>query len=445
MRSFLLFLIRKLLYYVPARWYRSQRAATKMFSRKDAGHPSDRQLLNTVLALMTIGLVMVYASSVARAGRHVAANHDLFFKTQLQSALIGLIAMYLISRLHHSIIRSLASFGLLLGIALLIATYLFGVQSHGARRWLVAGPLRFQSSELIKIVWINYIALYLSRPEINPRELKLRQYGWLLLPLLIISAALGLQPDFGSIVICATLFGGLLYLAGVPFRHLLIPALVIPPIAFFVLSLKYSHLTRRISEFQFSLFGEGVTSYNLKQALIGFGRGNWFGVGLGQSHQKMDFLPEAHTDFIFDIYGEEFGFAGVLALVGLYIYFLLRGMQIARNASGEYEALLCAGLVCSISFQSIVNMCMAIGVLPTKGLTLPFISYGGSSLLITCCATGVILGISRRREPGKFDRKCLYWLSLISARLPAWMRDKKTSRSRQVAYTQLEIQRRKKK
>ena len=293
MRNFLLFLVKTILCYVPARWRkppRSQKMATTMFSRKAAGRPSDQQLLNVVLALITIGLVMVYASSVARAGRHVATNHDLFFNTQLKSAILGLIAMYGLSRLHHSVLRSLAGFGLFVGIALLIATSLFGVQSHGARRWLVAGPIRFQSSELIKIVWINYIALYLSRPEVNPHELKIKQYGWLLVPLIVISAALGLQPDFGSIVICLTLFGGLLYLAGVPLQYLLIPAVALPPAAFFILSLKYSHLTRRISEFQFSLFGEGVTSYNLKQALIGFGRGNWFGVGLGQSHQKMDFL-----------------------------------------------------------------------------------------------------------------------------------------------------------
>jgi cell division protein FtsW len=394
--------------------------------------PIDITLLITIMALLSIGLVMVYSSSIVRSGIS-RGDPEHFFHQQLVFMVIGFVVMWVVSRIPYVIWGNAST--VLCGLSvlsLIIVLTPLGKSVNGAQRWIQLG-VNIQPVELMKFTWILFLCHYYSDPKVNMGSMKN-----LIIPGLtavVIILLLAGQPDFGSAIIIAFLFSVSFFLAGGAFYHLIVSILV--PMGLFGLAMshRFTHIIKRLNSFT-SQFQEGAgPDYNLQQALISFGSGRWTGVGVGKSSQKGFFLPEAHTDFIFDIYGEEFGFLGVLVLVGLYFLFFLRGLYIARNATTTFGSHLAALISILFVIQALINMAMAIGLLPTKGLTLPLISYGGSSLIVICIGLGVLLNISRRSKHSPFEIKLISLSqSLLRARVD---RSIKSPSKYQVAQTQL--------
>ena len=361
-------------------------------------HRYDRVVLLVVLALMGIGVVMVYSASIVSAElRNGDAAH--YLRRQVAYCGLALVAMVVGMNVHNDIWRRLALPLLVIALGLLVAVLVPGVSASakGAARWISLGPVRFQPSEALKLGWIVFLAAFLARRQ---EELDDWRVAWRtpLLLLCAMAALLMLQPDFGSTLICGGLMVLLVWAAGGRWRHVAALALVG---ALLVVGAIYKaeYRVRRLVAFLDPEADPTGSGYHINQALISFGSGEWTGMGLGASRQKLLYLPEAHTDFVFSIIGEELGFVGVAVVISLFAVFVWRGFRIAREASSAFGALLAFGITAEIGFQAATNMAVAVALLPTKGLTLPFVSYGGSSLVTVAAAVGVLLNISRRQPP----------------------------------------------
>ena len=361
-------------------------------------HRYDRVVLGVTLALMAVGVVMVYSASIVSAELR-NGDSGYYLGRQLAYCGLGLVALVAGLNLHHDILRRLAIPVLVAALVLLVVVLLPGISASakGAARWINLGPARFQPSEAMKLAWIVFLAAFLSRRQ---EELADWRAAWRvpMLMLAAISGLLMLQPDFGSTLICGGLMVLMVWAAGGRWLHvgglgLLGVGLV------FAAVYKAEYRVRRLVAFWNPEADPQGAAYHINQALISFGSGEWTGLGLGGSRQKLLYLPEAHTDFVFSIIGEELGFIGAAVIIALFAVFVWRGFRIARNASSAFGALLAFGITAEIGFQAATNMAVAVALLPTKGLTLPFVSYGGSSLVTVCAAVGVLLNISRRQPP----------------------------------------------
>lgn len=354
----------------------------------------DYLLVGAICSICALGLLMVYSASVTRAS-HAMGSGTHFLKQQSTFMCLGLLMMFFFSKYDYRFLKRYAWY--IFGASLIALVLVFmpglGKSAKGASRWLNLGVINVQPIEIVKLS----LSIVLARLFSDPRT-QLNRQGWSTLCLVTPGVLLILQPDFGSIVILGYIYFVALLLSGAQ-QRLLIGATGIVGLAGVVMWNLYSHVSRRIYEF-LAQFDEGAElGYNLHQALISFGSGRWVGEGVGRSSQKNFFLPESHTDFIFDIYGEELGFIGVIGLLALYTTVLSRGLLAARRASDRFGAMLAALITLLFFTQALVNMMMAVGMLPTKGLTLPLMSYGGSSLVIVCAGLGVLLNISRYRAP----------------------------------------------
>jgi cell division protein FtsW len=274
---------------------------------------------------------------------------------------------------------------------------------NGSTRWLAVGPIRMQPAEVAKLCMVIYAAGYLTRKRESLGDFT---QGVLIIGIVLAALALLLllQPDFGSSVVITVTVGAMLFLGGIRFWHFLL-CLLVGITATVVLAYIEPYRWARVTSFLNPWSDPYDSGFQLAQALIAFGRGEWLGVGLGESIQKLYYLPHANNDFLLAVIAEELGVAGVLAVIGLFGIVLWRAFAIARRAelAGKvYAARLAQGLGLLLIFQAIVNMGVNMGVLPTKGLTLPFMSYGGSSMLSSCVAVGLLLMVDRdsRRRPG---------------------------------------------
>ena len=359
---------------------------------------SDPILMFCVFTLIGIGIVMVYSSSVVRAGSIDPALSTRFLDQQVIFATSGLLLLYISSHIPYQTWFNLSYWLFCIGVLMLLATKfpVIGKKVNGAARWL-RYPFTFQPSELFKIFWLFALCHYYGTQErtVNMNSFK----SSLLVPILLFAscAAFGLlrQPDLGSFIFCMIIFGGIYIVAGASKLYVfgLVGASLIASSTAFIF---WEHPRQRIQSYMSQLTDPTKMGYNLEQALISFSEGKVWGEGVGQSHQKKFFLPEAHTDFIFDIYGEEFGFIGVIFLISVYVILFLRGLKIARFADSLFGQLLAFGITLMIFAQALINMGMSIGLLPTKGLTLPLISYGGTSILVVCFSLGILINISKR-------------------------------------------------
>jgi len=289
-------------------------------------------------------------------------------------------------------------------LALVVLIPGIGHVVNGSRRWLRLGPFTLQASEAIKLCTILYMSSYFMRHK-ETLSTGLLQVIKPLAILAMIGLLLLMEPDFGATVVLFVSVLGMMFMAGVRIRWfvilLLLGAFLVTMLVIFS-PYRLARFTGFLDPWQHQ-YGSG---YQLTQALIAFGRGGFFGLGLGQSIQKMFFLPEAHTDFIFAIIGEELGLVGVLVVLGLYSTFVYLAMNIASRAQKAqfYYGAWCAyGMTFWLSFQVIVNIGVNLGLLPTKGLTLPFMSYGGSSLLLNCLVVGILMRIDYQTKIGDFD------------------------------------------
>jgi cell division protein FtsW len=363
----------------------------------------DPWLLGAVVTLLILGAVMVYSASVSIAER-LTGNGAHYLVRHLLSMGLGLLGMLVVMYTRVRLWEWLGPYLLLTGIALLVVVLVpgLGVHVNGSSRWLPLGFVNLQPSELVKLFVIVYVAGYLVRKQ---EELKFFTQGILMIS--IVLAVIGMlllqEPDLGSVVvICLTVFG-MLFLGGVRFWHFM--AVVGAAIGGMVLLTVVSpYRMARVTGFLDPWADPFNTGFQLTQALIAFGRGEWLGVGLGASIQKMFYLPAAHTDFLFSVLAEELGLLGVLVVLALFTVIVWRAFRIAAAAerNGQiYAARLAQGLGLFLGLQAMINMGVNMGALPTKGLTLPFLSYGGSSMIVCCLAAGLLLMIERQQRRQK--------------------------------------------
>ena len=355
----------------------------------------DYELLGVALILLSLGLVMVASSSIAIADRQLA---DPFYYSLRQGiymvAGLGIGALIFQVRLAHWARAGVPV--LVLAFVLLIAVLIPGVgrSVNGAARWIALGPVNLQASEPVKLLLFIYLASYLVR---HADEVRNKVSGFIKpMAVLALAAILLLaEPDFGATVVLLSAALTMMFLAGV--RWWQFGALIGVAVgAMSLLALTSPYRMARLTTFVDPWADPFNSGFQLTQSLIAIGRGQWFGVGLGGSVQKLFYLPEAHTDFVFAVWAEEFGLVGVLLLVALYGYLLWRAFSIgsvAQQAGDHFSGYLAYGIGTWLGLQAFINMGVNMGALPTKGLTLPLMSYGGSSLVVVCIAIALLLRI----------------------------------------------------
>ncbi len=356
----------------------------------------DTPLLLPVLMLLSVGFVMIGSASFSFGEYRL--NDDLFFlKRHLIYLCLGTLLIFTTFLVPAMFWSNLSRLWVLLSLVLLILVLVPGIgrELNGSRRWLAIGGFTVQVSELVKVAIVVFLSTYLSKYRLQIGE-DWRHFAKLLTMLAVITFLLLKEPDFGSVVVIGATFFAMLFLGGVKLRQYLFLA-GICAMALWWLKDSSPYRMARITAYLDPWSDQFNSGYQLVQSLIAFGRGEWIGVGLGQSVQKLLYLPEAHTDFVFAIYAEEFGFIGVVCLIALYCFLVARIFSLSRLAISHqawYAAFVFIGFGLLISIQCFINMGVNAGLLPTKGLTLPFISYGGSSLLVSCAMVGMMLRLA---------------------------------------------------
>lgn len=351
--------------------------------------PIDHWLVAPLAFLLALGLVVLYsASSVYAARTYDDAEH--FLKAQALYGSLGLVAMVAMMHFPRAILQRRAGW-LLLGSVILCGLVLIPGIGHwvgGARRWLDLGPVVFQPSEVAKVSVVILLAALLSQADTSKR---------LWVPALLTQIPVGLvllEPDFGTAVVMELLLVTMIFCAGMRLRTLVFGALCAMPLVYHLIVGTPFRL-RRIMSFIDPWAYRSTVGYQVTEALISIGSGGLLGVGLGESKQKLFFLPEAHTDFIFAILAEELGLVGVCLMLLAFAVLLGRGWYIARRASSTFDKYLALGITAMIGIPALLNVCVATGLLPTKGLPLPLISYGGTHLVCVLGAFGLLLQIAR--------------------------------------------------
>jgi len=364
--------------------------------------PLDSWISISAVTLAAIGLVMVASSSIAIAEElnvgpfYFLIRHVLFLS-------LGSALAWLAYRTDLDWLKQYSQIMILGAFILLLLVFIpgLGVEVKGARRWIRLGISNFQVVEAVKVFLIIYLAGYFVRHQ----ETLQRSLIGVAKPLVVAGALIGLllvQPDFGGALLLLAIAGGMVWLAGGSARHLFgILILIVPVVVAAAMAEPYR--MRRLFTFTDPWADPWDGGFQLTQALIAVGRGEWFGVGLGQSVQKLFYLPEAHTDFILAVIAEEFGFVGILIIIALFAAFTGRAFQLGIEGLRQgraFEAYLAYGIALWFSLQAAISIGVNIGALPTKGLTLPLISSGGSSVIMSCVAVGLLLKVSAcLREP----------------------------------------------
>jgi cell division protein FtsW len=356
----------------------------------------DTVLLWAVLALTAIGLVMIYSASAVSARQRL--GDDFFYlKRQMIAALVGIGAMLFAMRIGYRRLQALAYPLLLMGFIALCVVLIPGIgqSTGGARRWIRFPGASLQPAELAKLSFVVYLAYSLSKKREKVRVFSIGFLPHCLVALLFMGLCL-LEPDFGSAVEIALLLFAMLFAGGARISWLVGSLLAAAPFVYLAIA-RSPYRKRRILAFLDPWSHRHDIGYQIAESLISIGSGGLFGLGLGDGRQKLYFLPEAHTDFIFSIIGEELGLFGSALVISLYGIVLWRGFRAALNATEAFGSYLALGLTSLIGFGALVNLGVAMGALPTKGLTLPFISYGGTSLVGSLFAAGILLSISQSR------------------------------------------------
>jgi len=354
----------------------------------------DYLFLFSVLALSSIGLIMVFSASPTMALKHGDAFY--YIKRHLFYLALGLLALFYSLRLDLDNLKNKATPLLIVSVLLLFSVFIPGVGRKvlGASRWIDLGLLSFQPSEIIKFSMVLFMARWLSDKKGQVQDLLkgiVPPFLWLgLISILIIK-----QPDMGTaIVLCSTVFA-MLFFAGANLRHLLFFGLLGVGGAV-ALSLTATYRMRRLLAYLDPWQDPQGIGFHIIQSLLAVGSGGIFGLGLGASRQKFFYLPQQFTDFIFAILCEELGFIGGVGVVVLFVLFAVRGFRIALSSSDSFKNFLAAGLVSWITLQALINITVVLGLVPTTGIPLPFISYGGTATIINLFAVGVILNVSRK-------------------------------------------------
>ncbi|MBF0554204.1 MAG: putative lipid II flippase FtsW [Nitrospirae bacterium] len=359
----------------------------------------DKILFVSVLCLIFVGVFMVYsATSVVAPSRtetaaSVASLTDLrYLKKHLASIILGFVLMALMYKVNAESLKKAALPLLVVSVLLLLAVKIPGIGAtvNGARRWIRVLGITFQPSELVKLSMVLFMAKYLSGGSFVPDSVK--AFIKPIALMLILQGMLLLQPDFGSAAIIGIITFTLLLLAGVRIKYILSLGVVLIPVVVKLIMEPYR--LKRVLVFLNPWADEKKSGFQLIQSFVALGNGGLNGVGIGKSTQKLFFLPEAKTDFIFAIVGEETGLIGAALVVLLFLVVFIRGIYIVGRLKGGFYMYTAAGITLLITIQAVINMAVVSGLLPTKGLPLPFISYGGSSMILNSAAIGILLNLS---------------------------------------------------
>tara|TARA_B110000971_G_scaffold211247_1_gene239372 strand:- start:1554 stop:2714 length:1161 start_codon:yes stop_codon:yes gene_type:complete len=357
----------------------------------------DYGLIWSSLLLLGIGLVMVYSASIDVAASRKSLDYQNYYYLMRQSTyiLIGFIFGYLTFLIPVYFWQKMAPFLFIIGIILLILVLFIGLEINGSRRWIPLVVVNFQPSELVKLFTVMYTSDYVLRKS---KQMRTIVKGFLpMLGVIVLTGILLIrQPDFGALAVITMIAMGILFLGGLSYK-IFMGLVISTPISIYFLIKSSPYKLKRIEGWLDPWSDPfGQTGYQLTNALMAFGRGEFFGVGLGGSVAKLGYLPEAHTDFLLAILGEEFGLFGVAIVIGLFAYLVLKIFGIAKESiqnKKHFSALMAQGIAIWFAVQGLINMGVNLGAVPTKGLTLPLMSYGGTGILVNMVALAIILRI----------------------------------------------------
>ncbi len=354
-------------------------------------------LFTSYIILMSLGVVMIYSSSGVYA-LETMGNSAHFLVRHLMFLVIGAGMMWFAMIIDYRDLQKYAKYILIAAFIMLILVLIphIGKMSSGARRWFGFGPINFQPSEYAKIAMIVYLADFFTR-----KRDAIRSFGRGFVPVALVMGSMCLlivkQPDLGNTVLVAVITMSMYFVAGGRKTFFAaIAALAVPVLTVLIITEPYR--MRRIVSFLNPWEDARGAGFQLSQSQMALGSGGFWGVGLGKSEQKLFYLPAAHTDFIFSIIGEELGFLGALAVIILFAVFIWQGTRIIRHATNSFGYFLSFGIMVMLSIQVVVNIGVSIGALPTKGLPLPFISYGGSALIFNMAMVGLLLNVARTED-----------------------------------------------
>lgn len=366
------------------------------------GRPIDLVLLAAVMGLVVIGTIEVYSSSAVYALKK-SGDSAYFLKRQLLWVGLGLGALWLGARTDHRWLSRRTYSLLALSLGALVAVLFVGATINSARRWFVLGPLSIQPVELAKLALVTYLAYSLSR---KADRLEKFTIGFVphLLVCAVMMALLLKQPDLGSSIILGATTMTLLFVAGTRTSYILLAVLAAAPVAYHFIVGTPWRMKRFLAFFNPEAFSDTV-AYQIVQAHIAVGSGGATGQGLGDGLQQLGYMPEGHSDFIAAAIGEELGFVGLLVVLGLYGVVLWRGARAALIARAPFGAYLAFGITLGFAFQAVVNFGVVLGLLPAKGITLPLVSYGGSSFIMSMYLVGIVLNVGRAAPPAPLARK----------------------------------------
>jgi cell division protein FtsW len=365
----------------------------------------DHILMISALLLLGLGLVMVFSASGVLASDKY---HDpaFFLKKQLIYAVLGIALMLFVRRIPYQSYNRFVYIILLISLFLLVLVLIpgIGVRIRSASRWIRFGPLVIQPSEFAKLAIIIFLAYSMAR-----KQEKIRYFSIGFLPHIVVAGIFILliekEPDFGTAMALAGITFLMLFVGGTRLTHIFLALLSASPLVVYVI-LKNKMRLERVVTFVDPWKYAQESGYQLVHSLYAVGSGGFWGLGIGKSREKLFYLPDSHTDFIFAILSEELGFLGVITVFSLFVILIIRGLIISTRAQDNFGAYLAMGLTALIGLQAVINMAVVTGLMPTKGLSLPFLSYGGSSLLVNMIAIGILLNISSgSRQPGEPFRR----------------------------------------
>jgi cell division protein FtsW len=362
--------------------------------RRRLGSP-DYPLLLVVLGLLAIGLMMVYSATFDWSYQDYGSSFQIASR-QFLWAILGLAVMAVISCVPYDVWRRQAVPIMAVTLLSLVLVLIFGDDRFGARRSFLNGSV--QPGELVKLTMIIYVAAWLASKGDQVRDVT---YGLIPFAVLIgaIAGLIVMQPDMSTAILLVLTAVAMFFFAGADIVQLAIGGLIGGSTLWMLIN-QMPHARRRIEDYVLTWRDPLHLSYHIQQSLVALGSGGLFGVGLGQGQQKLGYLPAHHTDSIFAVLGEEMGFMGCLAVIGLFVVLAYRGFKIAQGAPDAFAALLACGVTCWLTFQALVNVAVLTGLLPFTGVALPFISFGGSAMLVSMAGVGLLLSISRGRGSG---------------------------------------------
>lgn len=358
----------------------------------------DKWLLISAVLLLLLGTVMIYSSTsiITPAFAKKNITQFFYFKRHLFTLILGFVFMFAAYKMNLDTIKAWALPLLILSFILLVLVFVpgLGVSAGGAKRWIKFWPSTFQPSELVKLAMVIFLAKYMSMPEYRTDSFV--SFAKPIAVMAVFQIIILKQPDFGAVMSLGILTLSMLFLSGMRLRYLLSLSVLALPVIYKLINEPYR--LQRIISFLNPWEDPRGSGFQLVQSFIALGSGGIGGVGLGESKQKLQFLPEIHTDFIFSILGEELGLIGASVVIILFIFLFIRGIRITNRSDDMFAYYVSFGLSIMIALQALINFFVVTGMVPTKGLPLPFISYGGSALLVNMMAVGMLLNLSRNSK-----------------------------------------------